>query len=526
MDGYFPFQKTFREDWPEQNTEARKIFPSPQSVNSTFWKSINIIAPVQMFFTRRPALAVFGFSLILFLSGTWILPLVDRDEPRFSEATREMMQRGDWIVPWFNGQYRFDKPPLIYWAQMASYKLLGENEFSARLPSALFAAETAVLVFFWARRLTKPQTAFSAAIIFSTSLQMLIHARLAVADMPMIFFSAAAMWSGWELSRPGAAGTRPWWWIFYVSLAFGFLAKGPVAWLPVGGLLLSRAIRPREFNFSWPGFAAGIFLTLGIVAVWGIPAIVATNGEFLKVGIGHHVIFRSFGVMENHGASGWLGWLLSLPFYFAAFFFSFFPWAYRVPRALRNWWPARGADVCGFYLLMQAGLIFLVFSLVRTKLPHYTLPAFPAIAIWLAREAERGAIAGLKIARWATVMAVFTIALTIGGFLAAKPEFVSRQLFEKAKPLLKPEMKFAAVGYTEPSLVWQFRGVVTNYMQTLTADQAADFLRQKNPFVLIAPTGFCETNLALVTTNMTSVETKGINVVNGKRVDVTAIVNP
>ena len=264
----------------------------------------------------------------------------------------------------------------------------------------------------------------------------------------------------------------------------------------------------------------------GIVAVWGIPAMVATHGEFLKVGIGHHVIFRSFGVMDSHGARGWLGWLLSTPFYFIALFFSFFPWAFRVPTALRNWWPARGTDTGGLYLLTQAGLIFLVFSLVRTKLPHYTLPAFPAIAIWLAREAGRGAIAGLKVAKWAAIMAVFTVAVTLPGFWAVDRQMVSRQLFEKAGPFLKPEMKFAAVEFTEPSLVWNFRGVVTNYMENLNAIQAEDFLRQTNPFVLIAPTGFYETNLTLVTTNMTVVQTRGINVVNGKKLDLTAIVNP
>jgi 4-amino-4-deoxy-L-arabinose transferase-like glycosyltransferase len=437
-----------------------------------------------------------------------------------------MLQRGDWMVPWFNGDYRFDKPPLIYWAQMPCYRLLGENEFSARLPSALFAAGTAVLVFFWARRLAKPQTAFAAAVIFATSLQMLIHARFAVADMPLVFFSAAAMWGGWEWSRPDAVRRWRWWRLFFVSLALGFLAKGPVAWLPVGGLLLSRAFRPREFIFSWPSFAAGILLMLGIVAVWGVPAMVATHGEFLKVGIGHHVIFRSFGVMDSHGARGWLGWLLSTPFYFIALFFSFFPWAFRVPAALRNWWPARGTDAGGLYLLTQAGLVFLVFSLVRTKLPHYTLPAFPAIAIWLAREAGRGAIAGLKVAKWAAIMTVFTVAVTLPGFWAAKPAMVSRQLFEKAEPFLKPEMKFAAVEFTEPSLVWNFRGVVTNYMENLNANQAMDFLRQTNPFVLIAPTGFYRTNFALVTTNMTVVQTRGINVVSGKKLDLTAIVNP
>jgi hypothetical protein len=345
--------------------------------------------------------------------------------------------------------------------------------------------------------------------------------------MPMVFFSAAAMWGGWEWSRPDAVHRWRWWWIFFASLALGFLAKGPVAWLPVGGLLLSRAFRPREFIFSWPSFASGILLMLGIVAVWGVPAMVATHGEFLKVGIGHHVIFRSFGVMDGHGAGGWLGWLLSVPFYYVLlFFFSFFPWAFRVPTALRNWWPARGTDTGGLYLLTQAGLVFLVFSLVRTKLPHYTLPAFPAIAIWLAREAGRGAIPGLKVAKWAAVMAVFTIVVTIPGFLEVRPEMVSRQLFEKATPFLKPEMKFAAVEFTEPSLVWNFRGVVTNYMENLNANQAVDFLEQTNPFVLIAPTGFYEANLTLVTTNMTVVQTRGINVVNGRKLDLTAIVNP
>jgi hypothetical protein len=334
---------------------------------------------------------------------------------------------------------------------------------------------------------------------------MLANARLATADMLMIFFVAAAAWSGWELARPNAAHTRGWWWIFHASLALGFLAKGPVAWLPIGGLLLGRWLRPREFNFSLSRFAAGMVLTLGMVAVWGIPALLATNGEFLTVGIGHHVLFRSFGVLEGHGGKGWIGFVLSLPFFFVTFFFSFFPWALRVPRALWNWWASSAADTFGWYLLMQAGLVFLVFTLVRTKLPHYTLPAFPFIAIWLAR-----ATPDLKIFKWASAMAIFIFVLTVAGFLAVKPEFVSHQLFEKAKPYLKPEMKFAAFGYDEPSLVWEFRGIVTNDMQTLDANQAAAFLRENNPSVLIMPTGFYKSNL-MPLTNTFTVQTQGIN---------------
>ncbi|HUB87976.1 MAG TPA: glycosyltransferase family 39 protein [Verrucomicrobiae bacterium] len=479
---------------------------------------------MQNLFAKRPALAIFGISLALYLCGAWILPLSDRDEPRFSEATREMLQRGDGIVPWFNGDYRFDKPPLIYWAQMPCYELLGENEFAARLPSALFAAGTAVLVFFWTCRLAKPATAFSAGIIFATALQVIIHAHLAVADMPMVFFTAAATWSGWEWSRPDANHRGRWWWFLFVSLALGFLAKGPVAWLPALGLLLFRIFRPRDFHFSWLSFVGGLLLMLGIVGIWGIPALIVTHGEFLYVGIGKHVIYRSFDAMEGHGAGGWK-WLLLLPLYFATFFFSFFPWAFCVPKALWNWWPMRCTDVCGLYLLVQASLVFLVFSLVTTKLIHYTMPAFPAIAVWLAREIERGAMGRVKVAKWAGIMAVLAVVVTIPGFLALKPEFPSAQLFEEAKPLLKPEMKFAALDYTEPSLVWKFRGVLTNYMETVDARQAADFLQQTNPFVLVAPTDFCRTNSALLTTNMIAVQTKGINLANGKIVDLTAIVN-
>ena len=84
--------------------------------------------------------------------GTGTLPLIDRDEPRFAEASREMRQRSNYIVPYFNGQYRFDKPPLTYWGQVASYRLFGENEFAARLPSVIAAALTSACLFGWAGR--------------------------------------------------------------------------------------------------------------------------------------------------------------------------------------------------------------------------------------------------------------------------------------------------------------------------------------------------------------------------------------
>src|SRR6266576_1017118 len=100
---------------------------------------------------NRPAkYAILFFGCVLFhIAGTWSLPLIDRDEPRFAEASREMLERGDYVIPFFNNQDRFDKPPLTYWAQAASYAAFGENDFAARLPSTIAAALIAVAILAW-----------------------------------------------------------------------------------------------------------------------------------------------------------------------------------------------------------------------------------------------------------------------------------------------------------------------------------------------------------------------------------------
>jgi len=238
------------------------------------------ISPVTNPLRNHPAWFVALFGLALLLAGNWALPLIDRDEPRFAEASREMRQSGDWILPRFNGNYRFDKPPFIYWCQAACYGALGENVFAARLPSAMFATVTALLLLFWGRRLGQPRAGFHASIMFLTSLAVLIWGRLSVADMPMIFFFTLAVWSGWEVTRPSA---RPHWhWFFYASLALGFQAKGPEAWLPLLGLWICRWRRPDNFRLSAKPMLLGIVFTSALVAVWAAPALIQTHGDFFR----------------------------------------------------------------------------------------------------------------------------------------------------------------------------------------------------------------------------------------------------
>src|SRR5207248_685396 len=158
-----------------------------------------ILGPHLKSATRNYALLLIPACLLFHIAGTWTLPLVDRDEPRFAEASREMIQRGDYVVPFFNNQPRLDKPPLTYWAQTASYRLFGENDFAARFPSALAAALTAVVVFGWGHRVGGDKLGLWAAIVFTLSLQTFVHGKAAVADMWLVFFVTVAHWGGYEL---------------------------------------------------------------------------------------------------------------------------------------------------------------------------------------------------------------------------------------------------------------------------------------------------------------------------------------
>jgi 4-amino-4-deoxy-L-arabinose transferase-like glycosyltransferase len=469
----------------------------------------------------RPQRAILLLGLALLLSGNWILPLTDRDETRFAEASREMLQRGDYVVPWFNGAWRFDKPVLIYWCQAASYRVFGENAFAARLPSVLFTVATALLLVRWGRKIKDGKTGFLAGVMFVAGLHVAVIGRVATADMAMVFFATLAVWSGWELTRPENSARRLWWWIFYVTLALGFLAKGPVAWLPLGGMILGRAMRKDSFRLPLNETVVGFCITVALTSLWGFPALEQTNWQFLAVGMGEHVVFRSVGVIDGHGVAGALGFIALLPLYFLTFFASFFPWSTRVPSALKNWWPARSRDELGWYLLMQALLVFAVFSLVRTKLPHYTMPAFACIALWLARE-----ISGQKnLPAWAgkrlAGMVVLVAVLTLGFIPFAKNYLLTENLWRAAKPHVRPETKVACLGYTEPSLVWKFRSVVTNTVTLGDVKLAQNFLTNAPPFILVLPT---KDFAKLTDTNGILFRAHGLDMVKFKNWNLTALV--
>jgi 4-amino-4-deoxy-L-arabinose transferase-like glycosyltransferase len=493
--------------------------------------------------------ALLFFACVLFhIAGTWSLPLIDRDEPRFAEASREMIERGNYVVPYFNNQLRLDKPPLTYWAQVASYRIFGENDFAARFPSAIAAALTAMAIFTWGRRIDAVGAGWWAAIIFTLSLQTFIHAKAAVADMWLVLFVTLAYWAAYEHLSGTKAGHRtfPWWWIFYLSLSFGFLAKGPIAWTP---LVTAAAviIYTRDWQLLWRfKFVRGILLTLVVVALWGIPALIQTHGEFFTVGIGRHVVTRSFTTMEGHGAGSLGMYLLLLPFYFVTVFISFLPWSIKLPWLLRKLWQNRsaGVDTPGYggnlfdsYLVAGIAVIFIIFTLVKTKLPHYTLPAFPLLALLLARHwqgaavlrAPQPAAASRRRSLFASI-AVTTACIWIGIALVVPPMvarfFPAYQLFQQSRASLQPNTQFASVDFAEPSLVWYFRSRVNGFLAPLNKRRATEFMNLPGPHFVVLPTTTATSIFSTPPAEWRFFTTSGFNIAKGKRVDLTLVLKP
>jgi 4-amino-4-deoxy-L-arabinose transferase-like glycosyltransferase len=487
-------------------------------------------------------LALFCGCLLFHVAGTWMLPLVDRDEPRFAEASREMIERGDYVVPYFNSRYRFDKPPLTYWAQVVAYRLFGQNAFAARFPSAVAAALTAVAIFAWGRRLGLSRAGWWGAIIFTLCLQTFVHAKAAVADMWLVFFMTLAHWAGYELLRDRFGGTwrsvvvRPgglggWWWLFNLSLALAFLAKGPIGLLPLGTVIIFHALRPVAHFSARFLFVRGILLVLALIALWGVPALLQTHGEFLKIGLGRHVVGRSFGTMQGHGGASLVAAIASLPFYFVTVFITFAPWSWKLPWLARRLW--RGRDALDIYLIACAAVIVVVFSIVKTKLPHYILPGFPVLALLLARHWLASGAPERVLRRWALATAAVMLAVALVGFPLIAPFFPSSALYQKAEPYLQPKMDFAAYDFDAPSLVWNFRRRVRGFLRynreddrdvaTLQPDQIPPFLASPGPHFVVLPSAVADRLYPTLPRGYRKFSTRGFDIAKGRRIDLTLI---
>ncbi|MFA5983278.1 MAG: glycosyltransferase family 39 protein [Methylococcaceae bacterium] len=322
------------------------------------------------------------YSLILLvailtaLPSNHLLPLLDRDEPRFIQATREMAARGEWLVPYFNGTYRFDKPIMSYWLMRGALNLLGDNEFAARFCSVLSSFLVALLIYEFTRKHISTRASWLASCGWLTCFQVLLHGKLALADMPMVLAVTFCQIALYKLLVEDTKQAKFWRAGLYIGLAFGFLSKGPIAlFCPLLSLALFRFVFWRQ-RLDWQKLKPiqGMMWFLFLVSCWAIPAFIKTDGLFWQIGLQDHVLQR--GIKPFNGR-------LFKPFYYLpTAFLSLFPWIAFAGSAwlyLRNNWNPTTA-----YLSAWALAPYILFSFYATQLPHYVLPAFPALLIILA----------------------------------------------------------------------------------------------------------------------------------------------
>ncbi|MGC3990823.1 MAG: glycosyltransferase family 39 protein [Chthoniobacteraceae bacterium] len=461
---------------------------------------------------RFPKLAaLFLFTLLMNLAGTWILPLVDRDEPFYAEVSREMNQRGDYLSPCFNGKFWMEKTPLLYWGQSLGGRLLGDSDFTARLPTSLAASITTLLVFGFCTRLYGTTVAWRAAISFSLCLEMLMFGKAGTPDTLLMLCCTVTFWSGWELLQKGGA---KWWWLFYLSLAGAFYAKGPLLILPIGAIILyAYWVRPPRF-FHTMKFALGGLMAAAIIALWLVPELVVTHGEFYRVFFYQHVFERFIKPDHGHGSSNWLMFLAMLPFYFLVAFPAFFPWSIHFPAAWQRLLGQRSdADR---YLLSGLAVIFVFFTISITKLPHYTLPALPLLACAVApsittRSIRLGAV-GMVALNLLSASVLFPIA-----------EKSSPNKALAASPLLQPGTRIAAVDYSEPGLVWYLRARVQSDLKKLKRSDVPGFLQESGPAACILPTE--QLPKLSLDPAWQVVSTRGFDIAKGRFINLSMIVN-
>jgi 4-amino-4-deoxy-L-arabinose transferase-like glycosyltransferase len=482
-------------------------------------------------------LLLFFASLGLYIAGDWSLPLIDRDEPRFAEASREMLQGGDFVVPYFNHQPRFDKPPLIYWLQDAAYELFGQNEFAARLPSGICAALTAVVIALWGARLYEPRVGWRAALIFGLCAQTIVHAHAAVADMAMIAASTASAWVGWNWlaacgvssepggDRPSRASGKRWalWLAFWGLLAVGFLAKGPIAWVPIGMAGWTAAKTDRAHRPAALEWLLGVVLMLALVGLWGIPALLRTHGAYAVVGLGKHVVMRSVAPLEGHGARSWWSYAATFPFYLLTVWPTFFPWSLWLPAVAIALWRRRSLwRLEEIYLLSGIVLVFGIFTLSWTKLPHYILPAFPFMALlmgaWWRPERD-------PAFRWtAAGMAAGALVVALAILPLARPLFVSQRLYDVAAPYLARNMELATVSYQEPSLLWLFRKKIGGFETRVNWNDAEDWMNQPGPRVCVMPAAQVKSTFRNLDPAWRVVQAAGFDVANAHGIELAAVI--
>ncbi|MCB4807492.1 glycosyltransferase family 39 protein [Tamlana sp. 62-3] len=316
-------------------------------------------------------IAVFLISLILCLLGSGHYPIYILDEAKNAEAAREMLSNGNFITPYFNNILRTDKPPLHYFFMILSYKIFGVNAFAARFFSGVFGALTMATSYHFVKKNTNKTNALVYILILWSSVFFVQEFHLSVPDPYLIFFISAGLWCFYNFQ---VSNNKTSLWLFYVCLAFGVLAKGPVAIALPGLICLIFIIATKQFSingiFKYKPIL-GLLIILIIALPWYILVHIKTNGAWTQGFFIDHNINRFGSKMEGHGGIFLITWAFVL--------LGLMPFSFFIINAIKNAYFNRKNTLTLFALIVSS--VFIVFfSISGTKLPNYTMPCYPFLA--------------------------------------------------------------------------------------------------------------------------------------------------
>ena len=389
-------------------------------------------------------------ALLLFLPGFFNIPVIDRDEARFAQATKQMVESGDFVDIRFQDDVRYKKPVGIYWLQSAAVETASTlglpraqlRIWIYRIPSLIGAIGAVLLTYWTALAFVTRRGAALAGLMMASCVLLGAEARLAKTDAMLLLTVVAAMgamarvYLSWQR---GEDPVHPSWKapaIFWTALAGGILLKGPLILMFVGLTILTLAILDRSAAWLWrlrPVW--GLMWMLVLVLPWFVAIFWRAGDAFFTDSIGGDMLSK-LAAQESHGAPPGL--------YFLLFWVTFWPGAALAGMAAPAVWRARrepGAQ----YLLAWLIPSWIVFEMVLTKLPHYVLPLYPAIAILTVGALERRVLSRSWLVRgaawWFAVPALAAVIAIVGAIkLTHQPVF-------PAWPILAAAMIFGLIAW-------------------------------------------------------------------------------
>lgn len=375
---------------------------------------------------RRTALILL-VCLLAFLPGFAALPVTDRDEGRFAQATRQMLETGDFVDIRFQEEARHKKPIGIYWLQSASVAavsaLTGDPEpdiWAYRIPSVVGTTGAAVATGFAGAALFGPQVGLAAGVVTAAALVVGVEARIAKTDAMLLFAIVlaqavlAAAYVRRDGPRPIGPGAAH---VFWAAVGAGVLLKGPIILLTAGGTVLGLVLLERRARWLLAlRPKTGVPLALLIVVPWLVAIGIVSGGSFFEDSLGGDLFGKVAGEQSAHVF--WPGYyVLTHPL-------TFWPFAGLTLLALPWVWRNRREPAVRFCLAWIVPT-WLVFEATPVKLLHYVMPVFPAVAML----AAAALLAGYgrpdrrpgRVLFWAGAVLAVLPAVALGGFFALAP---------------------------------------------------------------------------------------------------------